>query len=90
MKKLLSLLSVLTITGTAIPNVIAASPYQKIENINNKKQKRSNNENDKINRTKIIITTNGRISTSGIVLNNKIYFGSDDNSVYEYDPVTKQ
>ncbi|PQP79500.1 hypothetical protein C6B38_01015 [Spiroplasma sp. ChiS] len=29
MKKLLSLLSVLTISGTAIPTTIAASPYQK-------------------------------------------------------------
>ncbi len=28
MKKLLSLLSVLTISGTAMPIVIAASPYQ--------------------------------------------------------------
>ncbi|WP_425378474.1 hypothetical protein [Spiroplasma endosymbiont of Polydrusus pterygomalis] len=90
MKKILSLLSVLTITGTAIPNVIAASTYQKIENINNKRQKRSNNENDKINRTKIVITTNGGISTSGIILNNKVYFGSLDYSVYEYDPVTEQ
>ncbi len=29
MKKLLSLFSVLTIGGTAIPTTIAASPYQK-------------------------------------------------------------
>ncbi len=33
MKKLLSLLSVLTISGTAVPTIIAASPYQKEENI---------------------------------------------------------
>ncbi|MBW3059460.1 hypothetical protein D6D54_08450 [Spiroplasma poulsonii] len=33
MKKILSLLSVLTISGTAIPTTIAASPYQKEENI---------------------------------------------------------
>jgi len=32
MKKLLSLLSVLTISGTAVPTTIAASPYQKQEN----------------------------------------------------------
>ncbi|GAA6238812.1 MAG: hypothetical protein SPLM_09270 [Spiroplasma phoeniceum] len=32
MKKLLSLLSVLTISGTAVPTTIAASPYQKEEN----------------------------------------------------------
>ncbi|UNF62426.1 hypothetical protein [Spiroplasma poulsonii] len=37
MKKLLSLLSVLTISGTAIPTTIAASPYQKeTQNINDK------------------------------------------------------
>ncbi|WP_425378234.1 hypothetical protein [Spiroplasma endosymbiont of Polydrusus pterygomalis] len=38
MKKLLSLLSVLTIVGTAVPTTIAASPYQK--------------ENSKLNRVK--------------------------------------
>ncbi len=35
MKKLLSLLSVLTISGTAVPTTIAASPYQKEENLEN-------------------------------------------------------
>ncbi len=35
MKKLLSLLSVLTISGTAVPTTIAASPYQKEETIQN-------------------------------------------------------
>ncbi|WP_374697032.1 hypothetical protein [Spiroplasma endosymbiont of Polydrusus formosus] len=35
MKKILSLLSVLTISGTAVPTTIAASPYQKEENIKN-------------------------------------------------------
>ncbi len=34
MKKLLSLLSIMTITGTAMPMVIAAAPYQK-KNIQN-------------------------------------------------------
>ncbi|WP_338992236.1 hypothetical protein [Spiroplasma endosymbiont of Seladonia tumulorum] len=34
MKKLLSLLSVLTISGTAVPTTIAASPYQKEEKLN--------------------------------------------------------
>ena len=34
MKKLLSLLSVLTISGTTIPTVIAVSPYQKEEKLN--------------------------------------------------------
>ncbi len=32
MKKLLSLLSVLTISGSVVPTTIAASPYQKKEN----------------------------------------------------------
>ncbi|WP_425378844.1 hypothetical protein [Spiroplasma endosymbiont of Polydrusus pterygomalis] len=48
MKKLLSLLSVLTICGTAIPTTIAASPYQKEEKLNSKinylKNKRSIND----------------------------------------------
>ncbi|MBW3059047.1 MAG: hypothetical protein CXB60_08365 [Spiroplasma poulsonii] len=35
MKKILSLLSVLTISGTAVPTTIAASPYQKEETIKN-------------------------------------------------------
>jgi hypothetical protein len=34
MKKLLSLLSVLTISGTAVPTTITASPYQKEETFN--------------------------------------------------------
>ncbi|WP_253301050.1 hypothetical protein [Spiroplasma endosymbiont of Phyllotreta cruciferae] len=34
MKKLLSLLSVLTISGTTVPTTIAASPYQKDEKLN--------------------------------------------------------
>ncbi|MFJ1522128.1 ribosome-inactivating family protein [Spiroplasma sp. ald] len=48
MKKLLSLLSVLTISGTAVPTVIAASPYQKEETINsniNYSQTNNNVEN---------------------------------------------
>ncbi|WP_342256065.1 hypothetical protein [Spiroplasma endosymbiont of Poecilobothrus nobilitatus] len=35
MKKLLSLLSVITISGTAVPTTIAASPYKKEETIKN-------------------------------------------------------
>ncbi|MBW3057989.1 MAG: hypothetical protein CXB60_02230 [Spiroplasma poulsonii] len=38
MKKLLSLLSILSISGTAIPTTIAASPYQKEETINRNKR----------------------------------------------------
>ncbi|WP_338954533.1 hypothetical protein [Spiroplasma endosymbiont of Polydrusus cervinus] len=29
---------------------------------------------------------NGWIASSGVVFNNKLYFSSGDNSVYEYDP----
>ncbi len=51
MKKLLSLLSVLTISGTAVPTTIAASPYQKeknnLENLNrNKRNTGSDCESD--------------------------------------------
>ncbi len=42
MKKLLSLLSVLTISGSAVPTTIAASPYQKEEKLN--RVKRNNHE----------------------------------------------
>jgi hypothetical protein len=40
MKKLLSLLSVLTIAGTSIPTVIANSSYQKQEHIKLNRTKR--------------------------------------------------
>ncbi len=43
MKKLLSLLSVLTISGTAVPTTIAASPYQKQKNLNSDINQRTNN-----------------------------------------------
>ncbi|MFW4371344.1 MAG: hypothetical protein EHV01_005345 [Spiroplasma sp. hy2] len=53
MKKLLSLLSVLTISGTAVPTTIAASPYQKEENINSDISHQTNNlESLLINRSK--------------------------------------
>ncbi|PQM29991.1 hypothetical protein [Spiroplasma poulsonii] len=38
MKKLLSLLSLLTISGSAVPTTIAASPYQKEQTIRVKRQ----------------------------------------------------
>ncbi|WP_215826289.1 outer membrane protein assembly factor BamB family protein [Spiroplasma endosymbiont of 'Nebria riversi'] len=96
MKKLLSLLSTITMAGSGMLGIVANSPYPtqeqqiKLENINYKRQKRSNNENNKINITKIVITTNGIVRSDGIILNNKVYFGSGDNKVYEYDPVTGQ
>ncbi|WP_158613844.1 C39 family peptidase [Spiroplasma endosymbiont of Megaselia nigra] len=51
MKKLLSLLSVLTIGGTAVPTTTAASPYQK-EEINNDINLQINNDLEKLNRVK--------------------------------------
>lgn len=39
MKKILSLLSILSISGTAIPNIVAASPYQKQESILKRKKR---------------------------------------------------
>ncbi|WP_339024778.1 PQQ-binding-like beta-propeller repeat protein [Spiroplasma endosymbiont of Agriotes lineatus] len=91
MKKLLSLLSTITISSGGIAGIVANNPYQKqeqLENINDKRQKRSNNEN--INRAKIVITAKEQIESSGVVFNNKLYFGSSDNNVYEYDPATEQ
>ncbi|RUO85929.1 kinetochore Spc7 family protein [Spiroplasma endosymbiont of Megaselia nigra] len=53
MKKLLSLLSVLTISETAVPTTIAATPYQKeknnIENL--KRNKRENNNKNVVSHT---------------------------------------
>ncbi len=43
MKKLLSLLSVLTISGTTVPTTIAASPYQKEKKINSDINLKTNN-----------------------------------------------
>ncbi|MBW3057836.1 MAG: hypothetical protein CXB60_01260 [Spiroplasma poulsonii] len=63
MKKLLSLLSVLTISGTAIPTTIAASPYQK-NNIKNLSELNwtslniSRNKRNSVN-SKHILKTNG-------------------------------
>ncbi|WP_339024194.1 hypothetical protein [Spiroplasma endosymbiont of Agriotes lineatus] len=86
MKKLLGLLSTITIASGGMVGIVANSPYEKqeqqtkLENINYKRQKRSNNENNKINRTKIVIKTKGTIISSRIVLNNKVYFGSKDHT----------
>ncbi|WP_342262456.1 MULTISPECIES: PQQ-binding-like beta-propeller repeat protein [unclassified Spiroplasma] len=94
MKKLLSLLSTITIASSGISGIVANSPYQKqqikLENINYKRQKRNDNENNKINIAKIVIHSKGGIRCPGIVLNNKLYFCSIDNNIYEYDPATEQ
>ncbi len=83
MKKLLSLLSVLTISGSAIPTTIANKPYiiTAYDNIKLKTKE-----------SKIVINgKNDMFTASGIVLNNKLYFGSTNNGkVYEYDPATGQ
>ncbi len=99
MKKLLSLLIVLTIIGTAVPTTIAASLYQKEKNNYINYQEKNNLEN--LNKIKggadiidsflqIVIETSGNFKSSGIALNNNIYFGSDDGKVCEYDPATGQ
>ncbi|WP_339023924.1 PQQ-binding-like beta-propeller repeat protein [Spiroplasma endosymbiont of Agriotes lineatus] len=96
MKKLLEILGTITIASSGIAGIVCNAPVQtqeqqtKLENINYKRQKRSNNENNKINRTKIAIKTKSFIFSSGILLNNKIYFGSADHNVYEYDLATGQ
>ncbi|MFW4371235.1 MAG: hypothetical protein EHV01_004770 [Spiroplasma sp. hy2] len=52
MKKLLSLLSVLAISGSAVPTTIAASPYQKEETINSDINYQQINNLEKLNRNK--------------------------------------
>ncbi len=39
---------------------------------------------------KIVIKAQDSVQFSGVVLNNKVYFGSVDHNVYEYNPITKQ
>ncbi|WP_339024854.1 PQQ-binding-like beta-propeller repeat protein [Spiroplasma endosymbiont of Agriotes lineatus] len=92
MKKFLEILGIITIAGSGISGIVANSPYQKqktnLESINYKRQKRSNNENNRINRTKIVIRTNCAIFFNEINLNNKLYFSSRGGNIYEYDPAT--
>ncbi|WP_338991490.1 hypothetical protein [Spiroplasma endosymbiont of Seladonia tumulorum] len=106
MKKLLSLFSLLTIGGTAVPTTIAASPYQKeetkleISKVNysqknnleklNRVKRQDNKKNNIVGISEIVIITNKSIISSGVVLNNKLYFGSFDHNVYEYNPKTEQ
>ncbi|RUO86551.1 hypothetical protein [Spiroplasma endosymbiont of Megaselia nigra] len=52
MKKLLSLLSVLTISGTAVPTTIAASPYKKQETKNSDINYQQINNLENLNRNK--------------------------------------
>ncbi len=67
MKKLLSLLSVLTISGTAVPTTIAASPYQKEETIkNNDIVYQQINNLEKLNRSKRENNTNQELPIKNV------------------------
>ncbi|RUO86143.1 hypothetical protein [Spiroplasma endosymbiont of Megaselia nigra] len=103
MKKLLSLLSVLTIIGAAVPTTIAASPYQKEENLNRNKRDISK-INNLINEIKNI-KFNGilKVLYYGPALNgetlraqdmftwgNRLYFRYQNSGwIYEYDQQRK-
>ncbi len=74
MKKLLSLLSVLTISGTAVPTTIAASPYQKQETIKNSDinyQQTINLEN--LNRFKRDEKDNNKLQLTSKIVRNKSF-----------------
>ncbi|MBW3059598.1 hypothetical protein D6D54_08330 [Spiroplasma poulsonii] len=65
MKKLLSLLSVLTISGTAVPTTIAAGPYQKEETIKNSDiNYRQTNNLENLNRNKRVVNHGDEIEAS--------------------------
>jgi hypothetical protein len=65
MKKLLSLLSFLTISGSAMPMVIAAAPHQKTNNLeNNEKTPNINLENNKQDLKNLNIKNNNEIFTT--------------------------
>jgi hypothetical protein len=100
MKKLLAMLTTITSLSSISPIILANAsaeiPENKIINkeinslqtSNLPKLKRVKREQIK-NQQKIVITAVGKVY-SGTVLNNKLYFGSFDNNVYEYDPATNQ
>ncbi|WP_339024151.1 hypothetical protein [Spiroplasma endosymbiont of Agriotes lineatus] len=102
MKKLLSLLSLLIISGATMPMVVATSPYQQpnnLEKLNTEqiqnsnletlsRTKRQDNKKSIIEISEVVITTNGNVESSGVALNNKVYFGSNNYNVYEYTPST--
>lgn len=65
--------------------------YSQINNLKNlNRNKKQNNKNNIFKAQKIVINTGGLIYNSGVTFNNKVYFGSDDKNVYEFDPVTQQ
>ncbi|MFW4371192.1 MAG: hypothetical protein EHV01_004560 [Spiroplasma sp. hy2] len=81
MKKLLSLLSVLTISGTAVPTTIAASPYQKEETINN--SKKLNRSKREINQD-LVVLKDKKIEKNTLTF----YFNNKDEKVINYFPST--
>ncbi|UZQ30768.1 MAG: hypothetical protein OHM56_04435 [Spiroplasma phoeniceum] len=88
MKKLLSLLSVLTISGSAVPTTIAASPYKKQEQI-----QKDNLKISKCNNSYIEKFTNIESDIRNIAVDSKknIYFSmSETNDVNYYVYTLKQ
>ncbi|WP_425377646.1 hypothetical protein [Spiroplasma endosymbiont of Polydrusus pterygomalis] len=88
MKKLLSLLSVLTIGGSAVPTTIAASPYQKKEKLNIIKREIKTDIYFSCSGDKIF--TKGRIT--GIFNPNsweRIIHNYQKNNPYQYDYIFK-
>ncbi|RUO85832.1 hypothetical protein [Spiroplasma endosymbiont of Megaselia nigra] len=88
MKKLLSLLSVLTISGTAVPTTIAASPYQK-EEIKNIRIKRdysntsySNTSNGVYYNGYKIKGISGQVKDIIVASSGSAYFLTEDGYVY--------
>ncbi|UZQ30559.1 MAG: hypothetical protein OHM56_03220 [Spiroplasma phoeniceum] len=79
MKKLLSLLSVLTITGTAVPTTIAASSYQKEEALNSEINSSQTNNLENLNRQKREINYS---SCPIINIENPLYYKEDFFQVY--------
>jgi len=76
MKKLLNLLSVLTISGTAVPTTIAASPYQKEETINSDINYQQINNLENLIRNKRDVFSDIWNSTLGhLVSNSTVYEG---------------
>jgi len=77
MKKLLSLLSVLTIGGTAVPTTIAASPYKKEKQLNSYLQTNNLKQLDRIKRQQ-----NKKTSKKILVLTEKLIIDSNNSREY--------
>ncbi|WP_338955878.1 hypothetical protein [Spiroplasma endosymbiont of Polydrusus cervinus] len=105
MKKLLSLLSVLTISGTAMPIVISTSPYKKEKNnseilkINRQETKSTNefldfkNKNDDIKYFEKIKEIEGSVNNLLFDKKQNIYFSVNDKDLYilkKYETAAKK